>query len=87
MDAQERTSQIDISKGTLKSGEKHTWTKHQYTKLSFKWAGPAGVGACSVKLGDAAATSYSVPRADLQVGGHAGTLTNNTDRTISYELA
>lgn len=41
----------------------------------------------SVKVGNAAATSYAPPKADINVNQQAGKLTNNTDKTITYTLS
>lgn len=74
---------------TLKSGDSSSWDKGQFTKLELAWADQTnpGTGKVSVKLGDGAATSYSVPQADIAIDKQAGKLTNNTDKTIQYTLS
>ncbi len=73
---------------SLAAGKTTTWDKNQYSRLSFDWAGPAGSGTVSVKIGEGAATSYSVPQANLAIDRtQKGKLTNNTDKTINYTLS
>jgi hypothetical protein len=72
---------------TLASNASHSWAARSYSTLSFDWAGTAGSGKVSVKLGDAAATSYAPPKAGINVNQQAGKLTNNTDKTITYTLS
>lgn len=76
------------TQNTLRPGAPpHPWKKHEYSRLSFDWADPhnPGNGKCSVKLGDRA-HSYSVPQQNLAINGESGSLTNNTDKTITYCL-
>jgi rhizosphere induced protein len=80
------SSELDATSGTLQAGKSHPWeASDRYDHLSFDWAGGAGNGKVSVKIDDAA-TSYTVPQADIAVNKQAGKLTNNTDKTISYKL-
>jgi hypothetical protein len=74
--------------GTLKPGAKHPWEKNDYSLLSFDWADPKhpGEGTCSVKIGEEPARSLTPPQHDLQVNKRAGSLTNNTTKTITYTL-
>ncbi|WP_433936599.1 hypothetical protein AB3662_18155 [Sorangium cellulosum] len=74
--------------GTLRPGAKHAWGKNEYAKLSFDWADKKnpGTGTCSVKIGEEAARSVAPPQVGINVDRKAGSLTNNTDRTISYQL-
>ena len=73
---------------TLAQGSSHPWDKNKYSTLAVDWVDPVnpGTGSVSVKLGDDAAKSYSVPRAGIAVQNKAGKLTNNTDKTINYTL-
>lgn len=72
---------------TLPKNASHSWaTKDNFTKLSFDWTGPAGTGSVSVKLGDKA-KSYTPPKADIDISKQSGSLTNNTDKTITYTLS
>jgi hypothetical protein len=73
---------------TLAQGKSHSWDRNNYSTLAVSWPDPTnpGTGKVSVRLGDDAATSYSVPRAGIAIQQKAGKLTNNTDKTISYTL-
>jgi len=76
---------------TLRDNDSHSWAKNTYSKLSFKWAGTAPVspGTVSVKNPkDGAATSYSVPQANIALTkSKDGKLTNNAGATIDYTLS
>lgn len=72
---------------TLAVNASHSWVaKDKFTKLSFDWTGTAGTGSVSVKLGDKA-KPYTPPKADIDISKQAGSLTNNTDKTITYTLS
>jgi len=76
----------NATSGTLRDGDSHPWAARTYDHLSFDWVSTVGTGKCSVKLGDDAATSYSVPQADIAVNQKSGKLTNNSGKTIKYKL-
>jgi rhizosphere induced protein len=76
---------VGQTNGTLAMNKVHKWDRNQYTTLSIGWSGAAGNGKCSVKLGDRA-QSYNVPTQGIAIDNQAGSLTNNTDKTISYSL-
>ncbi|HEV2913164.1 MAG TPA: hypothetical protein VGX92_07600 [Pyrinomonadaceae bacterium] len=73
---------------TLSSNSNTTWDKNKVKSVSFDWADKRnpGTGKVSVKLGDAA-RSYDVPQTSVAVDNQAGSLTNNTTKTISYTLS
>jgi hypothetical protein len=74
---------------SLKVGESHSWDKGKFANLELQWADSTnpGMGTVSVKLGNGAATSFTVPQAAIDVNQQAGKLTNNTTKTIQYELS
>lgn len=70
---------------TLAPNKTHKWDKGAYKSLSFKWAGPAGEGTCSVKIGEKA-ESLLPPKDGIDLNEQGGSLTNNTTKTIQYTL-
>jgi hypothetical protein len=71
---------------TLASNSRTTWEKNKHDKVEFKYSGAAGTGKVSVKQ-EGAAESKDVPGHVDLIRSQAGSLTNNTDKTIEYTLS
>jgi hypothetical protein len=71
---------------TLANNGRTTWDKNQYDKVAFEYSGVAGTGKVSVKQGDAAESKDVPGSVDLD-RKKAGSLTNNTGKTIEYTLS